>query len=509
MRKERLRITMPEKDRILVEVNDMCKNFGVTIALSHINLSVKTGEIRGLIGENGSGKSTVSSIIAGIQAASSGTMTYEGKEWEPVTVLDAQEAGIGMIVQEAGTISNISVAENIFLGNYKKFKKGSLIDKRAMIAEAGKALNKIGVTGINPGFPTGMYDMQERKLIEIAKCIYNDPKLLIVDETTTALSQRGRDIIYQIMHNMADSGKTVMIISHDLNEMMEHCDTLTVLRDGMIIDNIVRKDFDPDNIKQKMVGREISGHYYRADNDGYEDQVVLKADCITTMESILCLNMELHEKEILGIGGLSDCGMHILGRALYGLEEVVDGKVILSKDNTVIKNAQIAFKNGMGYVSKNRDTESLELNASIFANIASTGYDKNNVGPFISPKKEKSYVDKQIKALRIKCQNAYQPVSALSGGNKQKVVFGKWCADDADILILDCPTRGVDIGVKAAMYQLIYEMKKAGKSIIMISEELPELMGMCDRMLIMRDGQISGEFFREEYDDRKLIESMI
>ncbi len=502
---------MPEKGQVLVEVKDISKNFGVTIALSHVDFQVRTGEIRGLIGENGSGKSTVSSIIAGLQPASSGEMFYHNKPWKPKDVQEAQKAGIAMIVQEAGTISNISVAENIFLGSYGRFKKGPLINKKAMVAEAKKALEKIGVTNINPALPTRMYDMQERKLIEIAKCVYSDPELLIVDETTTALSQHGREIIYRIMHEMADNGKAVMIISHDLNELMEQCDTLTVLRDGVIIDNIERADFDPNDIKTKMVGRELSGKYYREDNDGYGDQVVLKADCITTMHSILCLSLELHKQEILGIGGLSDCGMHTLGRALYGLDEIVDGQVVLTEKNLVIGNAQTAFKNGMGYVSKNRDTESLELNASIYNNIASTGYSKNILfGPFISGKKEKEYVDRQVRALMIKCQNAYQPVRALSGGNKQKVVFGKWIADDPDVLILDCPTRGVDIGVKAAMYQLIYEMKQRGKSIIMISEELPELIGMCDRLLIMRDGQISGEFFRKDgYDDRVLIEYMI
>lgn len=502
---------MANKGQVLVEVKDMCKNFGVTIALSHVDFVVKTGEIRGLIGENGSGKSTVSSIIAGIQPPSSGTMFYKGKPWSPSTALQAADEGIGMIVQEAGTIANISVAENIFLGNYKRFKKGPLIDKGAMVAEARKALNKIGVTNINPALPARIYDMQERKLIEIAKCMYSDPELLIVDETTTALSQAGRDIIYKIMHDMADAGKAVMIISHDLNEMMEHCDTLTVLRDGVIIDNIEKADFDPDDIKKKMVGREISGSYYRDDNDGYDrDTVVMKADCITTMHSLLCLDLELHKNEILGIGGLSDCGMHTIGRALYGLDEVVDGQVVLTGDGTVITSAEVAFKHGVGYVSKNRDTESLELNAPIFNNIASTGYAKNAVGPFILPWKEKKYVDKQVRALSIKCRDAYQPVRTLSGGNKQKVVFGKWCADDPEVLILDCPTRGVDIGVKAAMYQLIYEMKKSGKSIIIISEELPELMGMCDRLLIIRDGQVSGEFFREDgYDDRTLIEYMI
>ncbi|MCI6445183.1 MAG: ATP-binding cassette domain-containing protein [Subdoligranulum sp.] len=415
---------MAQKGETLVEVKDLCKNFGVTIALSHVDFVVKTGEIRGLIGENGSGKSTVSSIIAGMQPASSGEMFYKGKPWKPATMLEAQKAGIGMIVQEAGTIANISVAENIFLGNYDKFKKGPIINKVAMISEARKALEKIGVTNINPALPARHYDMQERKLIEIAKCMYNDPELLIVDETTTALSQSGRDIIYRIMHEMADAGKAVMIISHDLNEMMEQCSTLTVLRDGVIIDNIEKENFDPDDIKQKMVGREIKGHYYRVDNDGYSDEVVMKADCITTMESLLCFDLDLHKQEILGIGGLSDCGMHTLGRALYGLDEIVDGEVVLPKTGVKIKNAQVAFRNSMGYVSKKRDTESLELNASIFANIASTGYDKNNIGPFILPWKEKAYVDKQIKALQIKCQNAYQPVRALSGGNKQKVVFG-------------------------------------------------------------------------------------
>lgn len=342
---------MTQKGETLVEVKDLCKNFGVTIALSHVDFVVKTGEIRGLIGENGSGKSTVSSIIAGMQPASSGEMFYKGKPWKPATMLEAQKAGIGMIVQEAGTIANISVAENIFLGNYDKFKKGPIINKVAMISEARKALEKIGVTNINPALPARHYDMQERKLIEIAKCMYNDPELLIVDETTTALSQSGRDIIYRIMHEMADAGKAVMIISHDLNEMMEQCSTLTVLRDGVIIDNIEKENFDPDDIKQKMVGREIKGHYYRVDNDGYSDEVVLKADCITTMESLLCFDLELHKQEILGIGGLSDCGMHTLGRALYGLDEIVDGEVVLPKTGVKIKNAQVAFRNSMGYVS--------------------------------------------------------------------------------------------------------------------------------------------------------------
>ena len=502
---------MAQKGEVLVEVRDMCKNFGVTVALKHVNMQFKRGEIRGLIGENGSGKSTVSSIIAGIQPATSGEMFYKGKPWKPATSLEASSNGIGMIVQEAGTIPGITVAENIFLGNYKPFKKGPFVDRGKMNAAAKAALEKVGITNINPAFPTSRYDMQERKLIEIAKVMAGDPELFIVDETTTALSHSGRELLYQIMHKAAESGKAVVFISHDLAELMEHCDTLTILRDGVIIDNLEKKDFEANDIKHKMVGREVKDNYYRSDNDGYEDEVVLKADCITTMKDLLCFSLELHQGEILGIGGLSECGMHGLGRALYGLDEVVDGQVVLTKDNVVVKNAETAFRHKMGYVSKNRDQESLELNASIGANIQSVGYRKNRIfGPFISGKKEKKYAELMVDELAIKCVSIWQPVRAMSGGNKQKVVFGKWIADDADILILDCPTRGVDIGVKASMYQLIYDMKKRGKSIIMISEEMPELTGMADRLLIMKDGKINGEFFRKDgYHEHELIECMI
>lgn len=502
---------MSQQGEVLVEVKDLCKNFGVTVALNHVNFQIRRGEVRGLIGENGSGKSTVSSVIVGMQSPTSGEMVYKGKPWKPDTTLEAQRNGIDMIVQEAGTIPNISVAENIFLGDYKRFMTGPVINRKKMNEEARKALETMGAQHIDPSRSTRSLDMQERKLIEIAKAIYEKPEVLIVDETTTALSQTGRELLYKTIHALAADNRAVVFISHDLPELMEHCDTLTILRDGVIIDDIAKENFEANDIKHKMVGREIADHYYREDNDGYGDEVVLDADCITTMEELLCFNLKLHKGEILGIGGLSSCGMHTLGRALYGLEEVVDGQVILSEKGTRIDSAEKAFASGMGYISKNRDSESLEPNASIAANIQSTGYKQNRLwGPFMSGKKERRYAQLQVDALAIKCNDMLQPVRAMSGGNKQKVVFGKWIAADSDILIMDCPTRGVDIGVKADMYRLIHEMKQQGKSIIMISEEMPELIGMTDRLLIMKDGQIHGEFYRKDgYDDKKLIECMI
>lgn len=496
---------------VLLEIKNMDKIFGgVTVALNNVSFSLERGNVYGLIGENGSGKSTVSSIVAGMQPATSGQMLYKGNDWKPASMLHAQENGIGMVVQEAGTIPNISVAENIFLGHEKMFAKGPFVDKAKLNKAAQNLLDKLGVNNFTATERTSNLDMQKRKIIEIVKCMYWQPELLIIDETSTALSFEGREFLYRIMKQQREENKCVLFISHDLDEMMEHCDKLTVLRDGVIIGTLDKHEYEPNTIRKMMVGRNIEGNYYRDDFDGYSDEVVLKADCITTMEDLLCFNLELHKGEILGIGGLSHCGMHTVGRALFGIEKILDGKVTV-KNGSQITSPKTAIKNRLAYVSKNRDTESLGLSASIYENIASTGYKANEFfARLISFAKENAYVDKQVQDLSIKCANKHYNVNTLSGGNKQKVVFGKWIASDAEILILDCPTRGIDVGVKASMYNLFYEMKKAGKSILLISEELTELIGMCDRILIMKDGEVACEKLRtEKISEHDLIDFMI
>jgi ribose transport system ATP-binding protein len=496
---------MTEQADVLLEVKDIHKTFGVTVALNHISFEVRRGEIRGLIGENGSGKSTISSIVAGMQSPVSGAMFFEGKPWKPSSMLQAQEAGVAMVVQENGVISNISVAENIFLGHESMFSKGIFINRTKMTAVAQKLLDGLGIE-IDASRSSGSLDMTSRKLIEVAKALYWEPKLFIVDETTTALSQTGRILLYKWMRELAKTGGSVLFISHELDELMEQCDTLTVLRDGVIAGSLAKSEFDSGRIKQMMVGREIQGNFYRDDMDGYGDEVALQADCITTMKDLLCFSVELHKGEILGIGGLSHCGMHTLGKALFGAEKTVDGRVWSVEYGRSIDRPKTAVECRIGYVSKDRDTESLSLGASIRDNIASAGYRLNRLfGPFVSYKKEKKYVDEQITALSLKCASQYHSVNTLSGGNRQKAAIGKWLACDANILILDCPTRGIDVGVKAAMYKLVYEMKKAGKSIVLISEELPELIGMSDRIIIMKDGEISCEMHRAEKPTESLL----
>ena len=684
----------------IFKASHIVKQFGPTIALNDVDIEIYAGEIRGFIGENGSGKSTMSALMTGIHQKTSGTMWYHGEVWEPSSMIEALNGGIGIIVQENGTISEISVAENIFLGELKQFagvnffesrkiedfsplfdldvstienikkeyapklaeasgaeakkllaeartalsaeyaklneklaaaneqKKMQVIkefDDRAEAAfhafneqnaaiqkkyeenadkldetikqrrlandlseakksykrqikamqnktymkldwikkdvqslkncylnnyndlkainenkalksikngllnavfglfvngkklrkHAGYALSKIGVNDIRPEMITAAYDMQQRKLIEIAKCLNKNPEIFIVDETTTALSETGRNLLYKKMEELKNAGRSVLFISHDLDELMEKCDTLTVLRDGNIVANLdkAKGEFDADMIKKYMIGRELKGDYYRSDYDGsYSDQVVLKMIDGIEGNQLRHINLELHKGEILGVGGLSECGMHTLGKALFGNVKIEGGFVYTGKNlDELVRSEDFAMSRKIGYLSKNRDVEALALKTSIFDNIAIASI--NNIAKlnfFVTKGSEKKLVDRQVRELQIKCNSAEQLVNTLSGGNKQKVSFAKWIANDSEILILDCPTRGVDIGVKQFIYQLLYKMKLEGKSIIMISEELPELIGMSDRILIMKDGQITKEFTRNpDLTQEQIIEYMI
>ncbi len=498
-------------DQEILRMQGITKRFGSTIALQHVDLTVYAGEIRGLIGENGSGKSTISSIAAGMQKANEGQMFFCGEPWAPKSMIDALEKGIGMIVQESGTITGITVAENIFLAEIDQFRgRFGRIDRARMNRQADAALDAIGATEIRGAMMLDSLDFQARKLVEIAKVVMKSPKVLVVDETTTALSFEGRQLLYDVMRKYRDEGKAVVFISHDLDEIMEVCSTLTVLRDGNLIRTFQKEEFDPDAIRMSMIGRELKGDYYRSDfTPSAMEDIALKAENITAGD-IFDIDLTLHKGEIVGIGGLSHCGMHTLGKVLFGAVKPAKGTVTTGS-GVPITDEVSAMACNIGYVAKDRDVESLSLSASVQDNIAIAGfrqYARN--GFLLTQKNERKYVDQQITNLSVKCADRDQSVAQLSGGNKQKVVFAKWIGRGSDVLLLDCPTRGVDIGVKRDMYQLMTEFKKQGKAILIISEELPELIGMSDRLIIMKDGRIAREFQRSEtLSDADVINYMI
>lgn len=497
-------------NELLLKASNISKNFGLTQALKDVSIHIERGRIIGLIGENGSGKSTFSSIISGVYPASSGSLEWKGEPYKPINTVDAQRHGISMIAQEMGTLPGIRVADNIFLGKEQLFAIGGIVNRKRMYKEAEKLLKKIGIQDINPADPIQKYSLEERKLIEVVRALYNNPDIFIVDETTTALSQKGRDIIYRIIKEFKAENKAVLFISHDLEELMQVCDKLIVLRDGVFVQELDQEEFDAEKIKELMVGRKLTGNYYRSDYDGRcSDEIVLQAEKIYVKDALEGVSLELHKGEILGIGGLTDCGMHELGSVMFGIKKPLYGTVTLG-NKVRIHNAKQAIRNKVGYVSKNRDQEALILSASILENTVLPSLSKISKGGLISKREEKKFTNKQVMDMHIKCREITQDVKDLSGGNKQKVVFGKWLGNESEIFILDCPTRGIDIGVKAFMYQLMYQLKKEGKSIIMISEELPELIGMSDRIMILRKGKWQKTFERaEDLNEAAIIKEML
>lgn len=500
-----------EENRIILEAIDVCKHFSATKALDNFSLSIRKGEVHGLIGENGSGKSTFSTIISGSQSCDSGSFRLMGKEYFPKDMTTAQRAGVCMIAQEAATFTGITVAYNIFAGNLSRFSRFGLLNENAMRKEAQKALENIGVEDIDPGQFMDELNFEDRKIVEIARAMYFDPQLLIVDETTTALAQKGRDILYRLIKRQRENDKAVLFISHDLDELKAVCNIVTIMRDGVYIDTLRGEDITPDKMRRLMVGRELADNLFRADYEcSYEPEVIIEARHATLDGVIRNLDIQIHKGEILGLGGLSNSGMHEVGKMFAGILKTITGEIVFPRKAVIIRNPIQAMKNGVGYVSKDREREALIQNDSILSNIEMASFDKLGVYGLIRRKDEQRLAQEQIDALRIKCQSASQYVQELSGGNKQKVVFGKWIAKDCEVLILDCPTRGVDVGVKADMYKLITELKNQGKAILLISEELPELLGMSDRILIFKDGKISKELVRsKDLTEHEVVNYMI
>lgn len=496
----------------LLECTNVSKSFGPTKAVVNVSLAIPHGEICGLIGENGSGKSTLCNIITGILKPDTGTMTFKGEKFAPGCLLDSKRRGITILLQETGTISGMSVAENIFLGKESQFSRWGFVSQRQMNAAAQRVIDEMGLD-VSAEARIDQLSFENRKLVEVIRAMCDDPELLIVDETTTALSQYGREKIYTIIKRMKQEGRSVIFITHDLNELMEVCDSATVLRDGHYINTVCKKDFSEDRIRQCMIGRDLTGSYYRSDTAGElpgDALPVLDVRRVSLGRSVRKVSFQLRRGEILGIGGLTDCGMHSLAQLLFGALTPDEGEILHCGQGVKITSPKQAIDLGMAYIPKDRDQASVFLASSIGDNVTVAATDKLVRRGILSKKREREMAQRETGKLSVKMQNIDQLVKALSGGNKQKVALAKWLANGSEILIMDCPTRGIDIGVKSAIYSLMEELKREKKSIIMISEELPELIGMSDRLLIMKDGRISGEFFRESgMTEQDIIRQMI
>ena len=496
----------------ILEIKGLNKHFGPTYANRNIDFTLRRGEVHGLIGENGSGKSTLLSQIAGMYPSDSGEMQVDGKSYRPHSPMDANEFRISMVMQELGVVGNLPAGVNVFLGRTGQFAKGGIVNLRALNKAAAEQFEKwdLPMPPLNQ-LTDGMM-IEERKMIELARALSIDPEILLLDEVTQSLSLNNRNKLYELIRKFKAMDRSVIVITHDIEEMIEITDCITVLRDGEVVGEVSSARTTPDEIRMMMVGRQISGDYYRADmKPDYSDEVVLQVRGLTVPHEIEDVSFDVHAGEILAFCGLSDAGIHSVGKAVYGLSKPSAGTVHMVPTNADITSAPQALANYMGYVPKDRDNEALMIHASIRDNsvLPSVEELRGKMG-FLSPGKLSGMASGIRGRFSVKTTGIGQSMDALSGGNKQKVNLGRWLAKDLKLLILDCPTRGVDVGVKANIYALMKEAKKDNIAIILISDELTEVLGMADRLLVMKDGRVTREIRRDEdFTEQSVIGEMI
>lgn len=497
----------------ILRIEDVSKSFGPTLANKDINLVIERGIVLGLAGENGSGKSTLASMVCGMLKKDSGKIYKDGKEYNPHSSVEAADHGIAMVVQELGVVGGLPGIVNMFLGRMDKYTKGLAVDMQAMTKDAEAVFEKWNLRKVPLDVPAGNLSIEERKILELARALITDPDFLVLDEISQALSQDNRQMLYRFIDNFKSQGRSILMVTHDLDEMVEICDQIAVLRDGVIVTCKDSKDFTMDELKRQMIGHEVSGDYYRDDQkESYEDEVVLEVKNLNVPGECEDISFEVHKGEILGICGLSDAGIHELGTAIYGLEKH-DGTVKVKKGgkDVEVKAPGDLVKTKGAYLSKDRDQNGLMLDAGIGANLVVPSLRElaASLG-FQSPAKTKKLSVEASEAFEIKSSGLKHIVRRLSGGNKQKVNLSRWLVKDLDYVILDCPTRGVDIGVKAYIYSVLKKAKNQGKAIVMISDELQEAMGMSDRILVMKEHKSSAMLSRNgDFTEDKMMEVML
>lgn len=466
----------------------ICKSFGANKVLGGVNLHVRPGEVHALMGENGAGKSTLMNILTGIHRADAGTIMVDGKEVIFKNNKDAEEHGIAFIHQELNIWPNLSVLENLFLMNQPKTRFGT-IDFKKMREMAEAKCQEIGID-LPLDEIAGECSVGQQQMTEITRSLMLDAKTVIMDEPTAALTERETDRLFEVMKKLKNKGVSIIYISHRMEEVFANCDTITVMRDGQTISSRPTEETNMDQIVGDMVGRVMS-EYYPARTNVPGDEI-FRVEGFTQPGVFRDISFNLRKGEILGVAGLMGAGRTEIMRAIFGVDPHESGKLYFEGKEIHIKNPRDAIRHGFGFITENRKTEGLILDFSIERNIALPSEERLAQSHVINDKKEFDFSSELSKRLGVKAQDINLPASTLSGGNQQKVVIAKWVGMHPKLLILDEPTRGIDIGAKKDIYDLMNELTAKGVSIIMVSSELPEVIGMSDRILVIHEGRAAG-----------------
>jgi rhamnose transport system ATP-binding protein len=488
-------------DKIL-ELQNITKYFPGIKALDGINLNIRQGEVHALIGENGAGKSTLVKILTGVYIPTTGKIIYEGKELSFKNAIEAQEAGITAIHQEASMFPELSVVENIFMGHH--LKKNGVLDWKGMRAKTKNLLQRMEID-LNPDTPVKNLGVAQRHMVEIAKALSIDAKVVIMDEPTSALTLREVEELYKIVRQLKKENKAIIFISHKFEEIKEICDYFTVLRDGKYIGEGVVAETGIDQIVNMMVGRSLDQMFPKSETNIGE--TVLEVKNLAKVGSFKDISFNLKKGEILGFFGLVGAGRSEVMRAIFGIDTLDNGTIHLKGEEVTIKSAKDAMQKGIAFVPEDRQTQGVILEQSLTHNITLPIIDKISRFGKVSVKAENENTSKFGRMMEIKAAGWHVNAETLSGGNQQKVVLAKWLATEPEILILDEPTKGIDVGTKAAVHEFISEMASKGLAVILVSSELPEILGMCDRVLVMHEGRTTREFSREEADSDVIIKA--
>ena len=493
---------------VILTMKDIDKSFPGVHALDHVNFEVKRGEVHALMGENGAGKSTLMKVLTGIYKKDSGTITYFGKEVEFHNTREAQDAGVVIVHQELNMVGDLTVAQNIFIG--REPKKGIRIDDRKMIEDSKKLFERLKID-INPKEKMKNLTVGKQQMCEIAKAISHDCKLIIFDEPSAALTEKEIDDLFKIIRDLREQNMGIIYISHRMDEIKVITDRVTVMRDGGYVGTLITKDSTKEDIINMMVGRVIYEDPKTHSMCPPDAPVVLKVDHLNAGHMVQDVSFELHKGEILGFSGLMGAGRTETARAIFGADPKQSGTIsIMGKDGKLhevtINNPQDAVRAGIGYLSEDRRRFGVVVQKSIIENSTLACLDDFSNGPFINKAKEKKETERLIKELATKTPSADQLVMNLSGGNQQKVVIAKWLIRNSDILIFDEPTRGIDVGAKNEIYKLMNKLASEGKSIIMISSEMTEILRMSDRIVVMCEGKKTGEIRIEEATQENIMD---
>jgi rhamnose transport system ATP-binding protein len=487
----------------ILALEDAAKSYGAVHALRHGNIALRPGEVRALVGENGAGKSTLVKLLGGVVRLDDGRMLVEGEPVDFHSPTDARDAGIAVIYQEPTLFPDLSVAENVVMGRHPL---GSLhrIDRRAMRREVQELLDRLGVR-LDAERPVRGLSIADQQIVEIAKALSFDARVLIMDEPTAALSGPEVERLFTVVRTLRDRGAAVLFISHRLDEVFALCDTVTIMRDGEVVHRATTAELTPGEVVRRMVGRELSALFPK--EDAKIGGTLLRVHRLTREGVFTDVSFEVRAGEIVALAGLVGAGRSEVARAIFGIDRADAGHVEVDGRRLPGARPLAAMRAGLGFVPEDRRQQGLVMDLSVARNATLTRMGALARGGIIRSRAERRLATEWATRLQLKFHKLDDPVGFLSGGNQQKVVLAKWLATEPKVLIVDEPTRGIDVGTKAEVHRLLSELAGRGVAVLMISSELPEVLGMADRVLVMHEGRLTGELSRAEATEERVMQA--